>query len=173
VVVHFARPSTLGSLRDSFLPKQGLIAQQGGRAGTRGSGRIADLGPGLSESARHPILGVGFGTRITDRGPKQNALILDNQWLSTLLETGYAGLLGWAWLFWRFVRRPSAAARAEDDPRAWLFTAFAASISGFAVGMLTYDAFSFIQVTFLAYLVIGLGAASLQDRSPASPALAG
>jgi hypothetical protein len=54
-----------------------------------------------------------------------------------------------------------------------LFTAFAASIAGFAVGMLTYDAFSFIQVTFLAYLVIGLGAASLQNRSRTAPALAG
>lgn len=172
VLVHFALPSTLGSLRASFFPKHGLIAQQATRAGTRGSGRIADLGPGLADSARHPVFGVGFGTRVTDRGPKQNSLILDNQWLSTLLETGYAGVLGWVWLFVRFVRRTSAAARADAAEQSWLFTAFAASIAGFAIGMLTYDAFSFIQVTFFAYLVVALGAASLQGRrlNTAAPA---
>jgi polysaccharide biosynthesis protein PslJ len=165
LLVHFALPSTLGSLRASFFPKHGLIAQQAARAGTRGSGRLADLGPGLTESARHPVFGVGFGTRITDRGPKQNSVILDNQWLSTLLETGYLGLFGWVWLFTRFVRRTFAAARAADPERTWLFAAFSASIAGFAIGMVTYDAFSFIQVTFFGYLVIALGATSLQAQA--------
>jgi polysaccharide biosynthesis protein PslJ len=165
LLVHFALPSTLGSLRASFFPKHGLIAQQAARAGTRGSGRLADLGPGLTESARHPVFGVGFGTRITDRGPKQNSVILDNQWLSTLLETGYLGLFGWVWLFTRFIRRTFAAARAADPERPWLFAAFSASIAGFAIGMVTYDAFSFIQVTFFGYLVIALGATSLQAQA--------
>jgi hypothetical protein len=170
-LVHFALPSTLGSLRQSFMPSAGLIAQQSTGAGTRGSGRLADLGPSLSDSARHPMFGVGFGTRITDRGATQNAVILDDEWLSTLLEIGYIGLAAWVWVFWRFVRVMGRAARAEPTTRSWLFVGLAAGVAGFAVGMLTYDAFSFIQVTFLLYLLLGIGAAAARSRRPRRVAL--
>ena len=47
----------------------------------------------------------------------------------------------------------------DDD---WLFAALAASVASFAVGMLTFDAFSFTQVTFIFWILLGLSADSLR-----------
>ena len=44
----------------------------------------------------------------------------------------------------------------------WLFAGLAASITGFGVGMLTFDAFSFTQVTFVFWILLGLSAAMLR-----------
>jgi hypothetical protein len=171
VVVHIALPGTIGSLKEGFLPSGGIIAQQEKGAGTRGSGRIADLGPSLAEWRRQPLLGQGFGTRIVDK-QRQNANILDDQWLGTLLETGALGFFAWLWLFFRFARRLGRAARTAADPTdGLLLSAFTASVSAFAFGMAFFDAFSFIQVTFLTFILLGLGSSTLalmpgrQDKS--------
>lgn len=169
IASHLALPGALGSLKRSFLPEGGLVAEQAGAAGTRGSGRVADLGPSLSEWAKQPVLGQGLGTRIVDK-ERQNAAILDNQWLGTLLETGLVGGLGWLALFIGSVRRLSRAAREDSTPRGWLLTALAASITAFAIGMLTYDAFSFIQVTFLLFLLLGFAVVLLRQGESSEPA---
>jgi len=165
VLVHIALPGTLGTLKGAFLPKGGIVAEQSAGAGTYGSGRIADLGPGLHDAKQHLMLGQGFGTRLTDRSEeKVNAPILDDQWLGTLLETGVFGVFAWLWLLGRFYRRMLKAARADDTPRAWLLAGLGASALAFAVSLGTYDTFSFIQVTILAFFQIGLGAAALAAR---------
>jgi hypothetical protein len=158
VLIHFLLPGTIGTFHQSFFPEGGLIAQQNQNAGSRGSGRVADLGPALDEWSRQPVLGQGYSTRLTGRD-RANAAILDNQWLKTLLETGVAGLVGWVWLFARFVRRTGARAKEDFSDYGWLLAAITASVLSFAVGMFFYDAFSFIQVTFLMYILMGLGAA--------------
>jgi len=169
VVMHVAMPGTLGAFKSSFFPEGGLIAEQKGGAGTYGSGRIADLGPGLKEWSAKPLVGHGYGTRITDRlDPKFNAPILDNQWLGLLLETGVAGVAAMLWILIRTVRRTGRLARRDDSDDGWLMAAFTASIGAFGVGMFTYDTFSFIQVTFLLFLLLGLAASELRSR----PALA-
>jgi polysaccharide biosynthesis protein PslJ len=165
LAIHIALPGTIGTLQSAFFPKGGIVAEQSAGAGTYGSGRIADLGPGLHDAKQHLLFGQGFGTRLTDRGEeKVNAPILDDQWLGTLLETGLFGVLAWIWLFGRFYRRMMNAARADDTARAWLLGGLAASIVAFAVSLATYDAFSFIQVTILAFFQIGFGAAVLAAR---------
>jgi O-antigen ligase len=165
LAIHFVLPGTLGALKQSFLPAGGLVAQQKSEAGKSGSGRIADLGPGLREWAKQPLVGEGFGTRVVDattRGPQAN--VLDDQWLQTLLETGVVGFFGWLWLFCRAVRRFGAEAKRDDSERGWLLTALAAGVAAYAVGMMTYDAFAFIQVTFLLFIFVGLGASLLAER---------
>ena len=92
------------------------------------------------------------------------ANILDNQWLGTLLELGVIGFFGWLWFFARVVRRLGKEAKEDDSDRGWLLVAIAASVAAFAVGMFTYDAFSFIQVTFLMFILVGLGAALIGER---------
>ena len=67
-----------------------------------------------------------------------------------------------------FVRRVARASKADDGPHGWLLAALAAGISAFAIGMLTYDAYSFIQVTFLSFILMGLAAAALR-LGPPSP----
>src|SRR5262249_11713827 len=69
VVVHLALPQTLGSLRAAFFPKGGLIAEQdatvnGNHLGA--DGRLADLGPSMTEYSHYPLFGEGFGTRIVN-----------------------------------------------------------------------------------------------------------
>ena len=163
VVVHFALPGTIGAFRQSFFPEGGLIADQSQNPGSRGQGRVADVAPTLSEVSESPIVGHGYGSRVVD-GETPNAQILDNEWLATLLETGFVGAFAFLWLFVRAIRRLGRAARGDPSPRGWLTAALAASIAALAVGMLTFDAFSFIQVTFLLFIMLALASAALADR---------
>jgi O-antigen ligase len=160
--VHIAMPGTLGSLRAAFFPQGGLIAQQSNVvAGNqlRSNGRLADIAPSLHEVSGRPFFGEGYGTRIVGFNEKHNnAAILDDQWLGTLLETGIVGFFGWLWIFSRCVRRLSRASGEEDSARGWLFTGLAASIASFGVGMVTFDAFSFTQVAFVFFILFALAA---------------
>jgi O-antigen ligase len=165
VVIHFVLPGTLGAIRHSFFPAGGVLAEQKSMPGASGSGRLADVGPALDEWKREPLVGVGFGTRVVDpdiRGPRAN--ILDNQWLGTLLETGALGILGWVWFFTRAIRRFGAEAKRDDSARGWLLASLTAGVAAYGVGMLTFDAFSFIQVTFLLFILVGLGSAVMATR---------
>jgi hypothetical protein len=165
VVVQVAMPGTLGTFRAILNPVY-VVEEQSKDMGT-GSGRIADLGPGLAEWARKPLLGQGFGTRVTSQdGVEGGAQILDNQWLTSLLDVGAIGVLGLAWLFARAVRRLARRARAAPGADGWLATCLAASLAAFAAGMLTFDAFAFIQVTFFAFIMLGFAAVATREDSP-------
>jgi hypothetical protein len=169
LVLQVAMPGTLGTFKAIFFPKQGLVAEEQEGEGT-GTGRVADLGPSLEEWGRQPVFGQGFGTRLTSQYDHiQNARILDDQWLSSLLETGAVGVSALLWLVIRAIRRLKLRAKNDDSDYGWLLTAMTASIYAFAIGMVTYDAFSFIQVTFLLFLFLGLSsvALSLKGRDTA------
>ena len=173
IVIQVAMPGTLGTFRAILQPSY-LIQEQSQEMGA-GSGRIADLGPSLSEWSREPFFGQGFGTRVvtTELGPgdvgaggdvvASDVQILDNQWLTTLLEIGAVGVLGLLWLFCRAIRRLARKARSDLGPEGWLATALAAALASFAVGMLTFDAFAFIQVTFLAFIMLGFSVVVARD----------
>ncbi len=167
VAVQILLPGTIGSIRGSFFPEGGLIAQQSANPGWRGSGRLADVGPTIDEFVEKPLFGQGYGTRVTGRALNANALILDNQWLKTLVETGAVGALAYLWLFGRFIRRTGRRARGDRDEVGWLLSALAASVLAFALGMFFYDAFAFIQVTFLLFIMLALGSVLLA-RPPAA-----
>jgi O-antigen ligase len=118
----------------------------------------------LAEASEKPLFGEGFGTRLSGQNTSnRNAPILDNQWLNNVLEIGFVGLAAWVWLFVtssRLLIRASRTARSVED--SWLFAALAASIMSFAVGMLTYDAFGYTQVTFIFWIVLGISVALLR-----------
>jgi hypothetical protein len=65
-----------------------------------------------------------------------------------------------------------AARKLSDRDDALLFSCFTAAVASFAIGMAFYDAFSFIQVTFLMFILLGLGssALALQRRKLAAAA---
>ena len=175
VLVHFALPGTIGGFKEAFFPKGGLIAQQSrlqpGWNPQLAGGRVRQIKPMLAEASGKPFFGEGYGTRISGfNEPDRNAPILDNQWLDNVLEVGFIGLGAWVWLFTIAVRALSRASRAAvSDDDGWLFASLAASVAGFAVGMFTFDAFGFTQVTFIFWVLLALSAALLRI-SGAQPA---
>lgn len=175
VVAQIVMPGTLGTFRAILQPSY-LIKEQS-VAGGSGQGRLADLGPALDEWSRTPFLGQGFGTRVTNAEGATSqsptgAQILDDQWLGILLELGLAGALAWAWLFGRAIRRLGRRARSDPGPDGSLAAALAASLAALATGMLTFDAFAFIQVMFLGFVVLAFGAVALRRPPQADRRLA-
>ena len=185
VATHFVMPGTLGTFGAYFLPKGGIVQQQtqvnvpvdkSNPLWCNYAPRLARVKPMLHEASKTPIFGEGFGTRITD-GPTANTCVLDDQWLGTLLETGGAGLFAWWWLLIAFVRRTFRVARSDDSHRGWLLGALGTSVASLAVGTFLFDTFSFIQVTFILFILLALGASLLMedaeeavDREPSDPA---
>ena len=187
LIVHVVSPGSLGGVKELFFPKEGLAANQsetyyeptptGGKVVL--SSRLSRIGPELHEFGEYnPLLGQGYGTRTTGRvnygeqitgrqSAADNAIILDDQWLGTLLETGILGVLGWMWLFWRAIRRLGARAKLERDTReGWLPVALAASIATFASSMLFYDAFSFDQGVQITFVIMALASIVLLAPAP-------
>jgi hypothetical protein len=166
--IHLVLPGTLGTLKDSFFPKGGLVAEQTGDVGSKGQGRVADLGPSLREFAQHPLFGEGFASRRTDNGA-QSVQILDDQWLGNLLEVGLLGTGAWIWLFVGSVRRLARRAKEDTSDLGWLAVGLAASTTTFAVGMVTYDAFAFSQVTLVLFVLLAIGSVFLKSPRLAPP----
>ena len=165
VVIKVALPGTLGAIRQSFFPAGGLIAEQESNVGGSGSGRLADLGPALDAWVREPLFGQGYAMMPVLHPGTIEINIFDDQWLVTLLSTGVIGFAGWLWFFVRAIRQFGSEARRDQSDRGWLLVAITASIAAYGVSMLTYDAFSFIQVTFLLFILVGVGSAVLTERA--------
>jgi hypothetical protein len=167
VVVHVLAPGAIGGLKDALFPKGGVIAQESHLAADANpelaGGRIRQIKPMVTEASHHPFFGEGLGTRITGfNSPDRNAPILDNQWLNNLLDVGYIGFGLWVWLFVRSIRLLLRRAReSTSDGDEWLYFGLAASILSFAIGMFTFDAFTYTQVYFIFWILLGLSAASL------------
>jgi O-antigen ligase len=162
LAIHVALPGTLGALKQSFMPSGGLIAQQQYGAGQSSHARLAAFGPAITMWQKEPLFGRGYGAPVSIWGSEN----LDDQWLGTLLTTGIVGFVGWLWFVCRAVRRLGREAKRDTTERGWLLAALTASVAGFAAGMLTFDAFAFIQVTLLLFISLALGSALLADRAP-------
>jgi hypothetical protein len=135
-----------------------LIAQQSDLGDpAEPGGRITNLAPSLEELARKSLLGIRVGTRITV-GENANGRLLDDQWPGLLIDTA-ARALAVACIVARFARQQFALARVILGSPGYLPLAWASSVITFAVGMFTFDSFSFLQVTFLLFMVLGIGAA--------------
>jgi hypothetical protein len=157
-----------------LLDPQALIESQMTSPGWTGSGRLADLGPSLEAAAARPFTGTGLGSRVTT-GSDANAFILDNQYLSTLLESGAIGLLGMLVLLLVPAVRLALFSRwsAEriggiaPDERRDLAAAVAVSIAGYAVALFFFDGFSFIQTLLAFFLLLAAGSWALAgERQP-------
>jgi polysaccharide biosynthesis protein PslJ len=163
-MIHLVMPGALGTLRSSLHPAAALEEQRSKPDSQVAAGRIADLGPSFEEFRQRPVFGYGFGTRITV-GERANARLLDNQWLGTLLDAGLVGLIGLAWLLGRYIVRMSLASlRTRVD--GVVLAALASAVFAYAVGMFTYDALAFTQVTLVLFFLLAIGSALALAPSP-------
>jgi hypothetical protein len=182
VILHFAAPGAIGGLVEEFFPKGGIVQQQSEtEIGPRGeviySSRLSRIGPELHEYLKgDPLVGQGYGTRITGlhQPSADNAIVLDDEWLDTLLEVGLLGVLAWTWLFGIAIRRLGVRAKLErDTPEGWLPVALAASIATFAFSMFFFDAFGYVQATFMAFVLLAVAVVVLRlPAHAAAPATA-
>jgi hypothetical protein len=165
-VVHLAAPGATSHLYAAFFPKGGLTSQLSAHSGQVGSGRLADLKPGLQLWAKKPLFGYGLGTGKTRGTEGAGAvvdpttgipIIFDDQYMNSLLSIGLIGLIGVIWFVWGSVRRLVRAAREQATAHGDLLVACAVATAGFAAGMLTFDAFAFVQCTLIFFLVAALG----------------
>jgi hypothetical protein len=174
VAIHFVSPGALGGLYKSFAPKEGLVGDLQGRAGEAGSGRFADIVPGLRIWAEEPAFGHGLGSQTvfepeeTRLGPAPpTTVIFDNQYMSTLVQLGLLGLIGAVWFVWGSAVKLARAARRSHGPPSDLMTACAISCAGFATSMFFFDAFAFVQCTivFVFLAAVGLAVRRRVNRS--------
>jgi len=166
VAIHFAVPGALGGIYNAFSPPEGIATDLSTRSGEEGSGRLADVEPGLKVWSESPLYGNGIGTQITtgESGAAQTAvgaegaiIFFDNEWLSTLVSLGVLGVFATAWFVFGSLVILGRFARRVRGPRSDLAAACAAAIGSFGVSMLVFDAFAFVQSTVLFFVIAAVG----------------
>jgi polysaccharide biosynthesis protein PslJ len=138
------------------LVKPSLVTGFGGLFGQLGTdssskSRLSAYSEAIPYIAHHPWLGQGFQTFYP-----QTYFFVDNQYLTSLIETGFLGLLAFVVLFatgW-FTARSARFATADHRTRD-LAQCLAASVVAAAVCFATFDALSFTIAPGLCFLILG------------------
>jgi O-Antigen ligase len=166
IVIHFATPGALGGIYNAFFPEEGLAGDLASRQGEAGSGRLADVEPGIRLWEQAPIFGKSVGAQYTTgeaqigtlaEGVQGVIIYFDNQWLNTLVSLGVVGLVATFWFVWGSFGSIARFARRVRGPRSDLAAACAASVAAFGVSMLVFDAFAFVQATIIFFAIAALG----------------
>jgi hypothetical protein len=164
VVVHVAVPGAIGSFVALFSPGGGTIASQQGSENIE-NGRLSHYWRARVVLETDPLFGNGYETRITGTTAQDpNSPVFDNQWLGIIVDTGLLGVFAWVAVFGTVVRKLGRQAKRDMSDRGWLLVALTASLLSFGVGMFFFDAFSFAMVTFIFWILLALGAVTLQLR---------
>ena len=167
-LVGLVLPKLYASTVGSFLNLNSLLASQYTSVGLAGQGRLADLPGVFSGFVVHPWAGTGVGSRVVV-GANANAQILDNQWLSSLLESGVVGVVGMivllAWPVIKMVRFSFTSSAPER--RKFLVLAVAVSTVGYITAMFFYDAFAFMQTLLTLSMLYALAAWAMTDGAEA------
>ena len=192
ILVHAAAPGAIGGLVKSFGNQEGTSFVQSfySRSGESGSGRLADVGPGLHLWLQSPLIGLGIDNpeiATTGATPASSptpaaasgqtpdvALIFDDQYLHTLVTLGLVGLLGVAWFVWGTVLKLARASRLVTGPHGDFLAACSVSCAGYGAGMFLFDSLAFIQVTLLLFITaaIGLKTIALSGAAASAPSTA-
>lgn len=164
-ILHSASPGAIGAMYKSFLPQGGIVSEASGRAGLPGSGRLADIDPGLELWETSPAFGIGQGNPLVgSRAPDAptQGIIFDNQYLLTLVSLGALGLGALLWILvagtWRLLKGASL----RDGWSRHLVAVCGMGVASFTAAMWFFDAFAFVQVTVLFFVVLGVGLKALE-----------
>ncbi len=142
VLVWLIKPTLVSSVSQ-------LFGQLGSEQSSRS--RTEAYSAAVPYITHHPWFGEGFGTFFP-----QIYFFVDNQYLTSLIETGFVGAVALVALFvtgWRTARRTRAAA--ADAQTRDLAQCLAASVAAAAVCFATFDALSFTIAAGLCFLILG------------------
>src|SRR4029450_3989372 len=140
-------PGLLGTIKSLFTGLQSDPSFQGRTED------YAVVGKFISQA---PVFGRGFGTF----NPRDYVL-LDNQYLGTLIETGAVGLTALLLLFLIGIFAARGARQRSNDPDYRdLGQTLAASVMVAMVSFVTFDAFAYAMATGTTFFVIGCAGAA-------------
>lgn len=140
----------------TWVVKPAVLSSFGGLFGQLGTdqssrSRTGAYAAAVPYIAHHPWFGLGLGTFFP-----QVYFYVDNQYLTSLIETGVVGVLALAGLFvtgWMTAR--SARFAAADAGTRDLAQSLAASVAAVAVCFATFDVLSFSIAAGLCFLLLG------------------
>ena len=179
--IHLVAPGALGALYKSLFPSEGLVSELQGRPGQAGSGRFADIGPGIKIWKESPVVGHGIGGdepfTITD--PKQVSLgqappriIFDNQYMATLVTLGIVGVIAIVWLVFGAARKFVRAAKTVSGTTSDLMVTGACVAVSFGIALFLFDALFFVQAALIFVIItaLALRVAALERATAPAPA---
>lgn len=156
-------PGSISSIRYEFA---------GGKSSGSTEGRTADYDAVTPDLVARPLLGRGYGTydpkAFVHEGSLEVHRILDNQYLTLLIEVGLIGTLIFLCIPLTGIASLHRQARARDPVRAGVAASIIGAIGAFVVSNALFDALAFAQVPYLLFFVLGLSVAA-RDREPTSP----
>ena len=163
IVIQVAMPGTLGTMKSMLNPSY-LIKEQSYDQGAS-AGRAADLGPALDGGRRSHSWGRGSERRSPTPTPRRRATADPRRPVAgePPRRSGPSAFSRCCGSSLRAIRRLTAGRDRHRTGR-WLGASLAAAVISFAVGMLTFDAFAFVQVTFFAFIVLGFAVVVADGR---------
>jgi O-antigen ligase len=158
VVIHVMAPAALG----------GVVSQLTGGFFASGStiGRTSDYEAIAPDIATHPMIGRGYGT--IDPTQSDTYRLLDNQYLGTLVQTGFVGLaVHLALLITAMALAYRVTRTAADEASRRLGLAALAGLVAFAVANALFDLMSFLQVPYLFCVIAAFASIAASSQQPA------
>lgn len=140
-------PGLIGTLRE-------LFSQIGTDSSTQS--RTAAFGHAAPLISAHPWFGQGFSTFTPN-----TLFFTDDQYLNSLIEIGFVGLIGLIAMFitgWRLARR--ARRFSNDREIRHLAQCVAAAVGVTCIGFVTFDALYFPMAAGLTFLILGVAGAT-------------
>ena len=137
VCIALAAPGALAGVVDQLKPSAftGVLTTKD---------RISDYDAIKPDVLNHLVVGRGY-----DSYDQKKYRILDNQYLTLVVNVGFLGVFGYLGIMlaaWRLAHR---CARSRDPDRAWFGPAAAASIIGITLGSALLDTLSLAQLPYL------------------------
>ena len=152
LAIPLVAPSALGSVRDQLKPSAATSTLSS-------RDRLSDyeaIGP---EVLNHPAIGRGWATYEPER-----YRVLDNQYLSILIGSGWIGVGAFVLLLIAAFAVCTGAIRTNDPARAPPALAVAGSVAMMAVASATFDTMAFAVIPYTLCVFLGLAAACAPPR---------
>jgi hypothetical protein len=153
VMITALAPGALGGIADQLKPGAftGVLTTKD---------RVSDYDAIRPEVMHHPLVGRGY-----ESFDQKKYRILDNQYLTLLVNVGFLGLFAYLGVMLAAFVLAHRSARARDPDRRWFGAAAAAAIAGITVGSALLDTLALPQLPYLFCFVAALTAIYAQHGS--------